>query len=109
MTVTSEVTCYGPRHGVVERHDFTKQGVPPNEKRDILILTDGIVRDTGEMLFQRTARFDMWFVYISITIIYILFVVSVISGINSNWYKNIRKSNVNPWVIGILWAFSTLL
>lgn len=109
MTVTSEIKCYGPRHGKVDNLDFTRDAVPPNEKRDILILTDGIVRDMGEMLFQRIARFDMWFIYISITIIYIMFVVSALSGINSIWYNNLTKSNVNPWVIGILWAFSTLL
>lgn len=108
-TITSEVTCKEPRHGKVERHDFTRQGVPPNSQRDILILTDGVVTESAEMLFQRLSRREMWFIYICMTIIYILFIISVISGINSTWYRNLRRSNVNPWVVGVLWAFSTLL
>jgi hypothetical protein len=107
ITITKEVSCREPLHLNVKHLDFTKEAVPPNSKRDILILTSGVARESGEMLFQRTTRIDMWFIYITITIIYILFIVSVISGINSSWYKNLNKSNVNPYFIGILWAFST--
>ena len=107
-TITSEVTCTGPRHGKVERHDFTRHAIPPNSKEDILILTSGMVRESGQMLFQRTVRREMWFIYISITIIYILFIISTLSGINSTWYNNLRKSQVNPYVVGILWAFATV-
>jgi tryptophan-rich sensory protein len=108
-TIVTETTCKGPRHGKVERYDFTKKGIPPNNKSDILILTSGVIQESGEMLLQRTAMLDMWFIYISITIIYILFFISAIFGINSTWYTNLKKSGISPWLIGSLWVIVTIL
>ncbi|CAH6420186.1 Hypothetical protein HVR_LOCUS1119 [uncultured virus] len=107
-TIVSEIKCTGSEHGKVERHDFTSTGVPPNNKSDILILTSGVVKESGQMFLQRAARADMWFIYISITVIDILVILSVIFGISSTWYKNIRKSGVNPWLIGALWIVATI-
>ena len=61
------------------------------------------------MLLERAARADMWFIYIVITIINILVILSALFGINSTWYKNLHKSRRNPWLIGALWIVATIL
>lgn len=71
--------------------------------------TDDIVKETVDLFVQRAYRKDMWVIYISIIIINILFLVTAISGINTNWYKNLKKSNASPILIGILWIIATVL
>ena len=51
----------------------------------------------------------MWFIYISIVILNILFLISSYSGIRSIWYQNINRSKINPFVIGLLWIIATIL
>ncbi len=108
-TITSEITCPGSLHGDVIYQDFAYDGVPANNMDDVLILTSGVVRDSAEMFLQRASRRDMWFIYLTISIANIMTIASTISGINSNWYKSINKSNINPYVIGALWVIATAL
>lgn len=106
-TVISEIQCTEPFRGNVQRHDFTKQGVPPNNKTDVLVLTSGVVKESGLMFFQRAGRVDMWFVYLAISLINILFIISALVGINSPWYKSLNKSGLHPLVAGALWIVAT--
>ena len=62
-----------------------------------------------DMISERIIRIEMWLIYVSIIVLYILFLSSTIMGINSTWYQNLRKTDVNPYVIGILWAIATLI
>lgn len=108
-TITSEITCPASLHGDVIYQDFSYDAVPANKMDDVLILTSGVVRDSAEMFLQRISRRDMWFVYLSITIVNLLTVASTISGINGTWYKNLNKTEINPYVIGALWVVATIL
>lgn len=108
-TIVSEIECTGPPYGSVERYDPITHAVPPNNTSDVLVLTSGVVKESGEMFFQRSARTELWFIYISTTVLTILFLASSLSGVNSNWYKQIKKSNVNPYIIGTLWVIATVL
>lgn len=91
----------------LKHYDFRYHGIPPNTKEDILMLSKGVTRESAQMLLQRVAKLEMWFIYICITVIYVLFIISVVSGIKSEWYRNLNKTGVNPYVIGILWAVAT--
>lgn len=109
ITVTTETICTETHIGNVQHVDFTRDGVPPHQAQDILNIMPGIIKDSGEMLFERAVRADMWFIYIIITIINILVLLSALFGINSTWYKNLKRSKNNPWLIGSLWVIATIL
>ena len=106
ITILSETNSTRPH---VERYDPIIHAVPPNNQNDILVLTSGVVKDSGEMFFQRSSRPELWFIYLSITVLTILFLASSLSGLNSDWYRQIKRSTVNPYLIGILWVIATVL
>lgn len=89
--------------------DFNREGIPPTTMDDVLVLTSGVVRESGQMLFQRMVMWELWIIYTCVTIIYILFIASVLSGLNSTWYQQLNKTGVNPYAIGALWAISIIL
>jgi tryptophan-rich sensory protein len=89
--------------------DFNRVGIPPTTMNDILILTSGSVKESGQMLFQRIIMRELWLIYICITIVYILFIASVLSGLTSTWYQNLNKTGVNPYAIGAIWTISIIL
>lgn len=80
-----------------------------NIKESVLSLTDGVVKESADMFFQRVYRKEMWFIYICIVILNVLFLISSYSGIRSDWYKTINRSTINPFVIGVLWIIATIL
>ena len=102
-TECNEITYYEDDSQVITHED------PVNPRTNVLVLTSGVVRDSADMFFQRAVRLDMWFIYISITVINILFLISSIFGVTSEWYKNINRSRVNPYIIGTLWIIATIL
>ena len=89
--------------------DINKEGIPPDNVDDILLLKYNIMYQTRDILIQRIASRELWFIYTCITVIYILFVASAISGITSVWYENLSKSEVNPYAIGVIWGLSVIL
>lgn len=92
----------------VEYVDFSKTAISPGDQIDILYLTSGSTKESGEMLFQRLGRPEMWLIYISIAILYILFIASAVMGINCDWYRNLDKGGVDAYTIGILLISATI-
>ena len=80
-----------------------------NIKESVLSMTNGSIKESADMFFQRVYRKEMWFIYICILILNILFLISSYSGIRSQWYKSINRSTINPFVIGALWIIATIL
>lgn len=93
----------------IEKYDHVKHAVPPTAISDVLILTPDFLQDSSNMFFERFYRLELWFIYISITIVTILFLLSCLSGINSDWYHQINHSSVNPYIIGFLWVIATII
>lgn len=107
--VTTVTRCKPPAHGKVRHYDAYTEGVPPNEMQDLLLITPGVVRDSADMFLQRARRNDLRFIYICITILNILFLISAIFGVTSNWYKNLKTDGVSPYLIGSLWLVAAIL
>lgn len=87
-------------------YDHIKDAVPSNNYEDFLILVPDSLTESGEMFLQRFKRLELWFIYGMILIVGILFLFSSGFGINSGWYKNLKRSSVNPYIIGILLLLS---
>lgn len=107
--VKVQTVCEPPAHGKVAHYDGAVDGVPPNDQMDILNITYAPIRESGQMALQRARRWDMRFIYSAIAILNIIFLVSCIFGVTSDWYKNLRKDNVSPYLLGSLWLVAAVL
>lgn len=67
------------------------------------------IKTTTDQVLQRIKMKDMWFVYICLMVLYLLFILVCAYGINSQWFKSLQRMNINPYIIGILWAIVALL
>lgn len=61
------------------------------------------------LFIQTLGLADFLFVYGAIIIVSALFIVSYFFGINSTWYINLIKPNVNGWVVEAAWIIATAL
>lgn len=93
----------------VEKYDPIRHAVPPNSIDDMLILAPNGFQDSWRMFVQRLRRIDFILVYSVIIIMSALFIVSSTIGLNTSWYQNLKKFDVNPWLIRSLWLVTTLL
>lgn len=64
--------------------------------------------DTIDKFYQRYHSFDMWIFYGIITIVCLLIVVSVLTGIWSEWYSHIVDTGINAYVVATVWLLSTI-
>ncbi|CAH6420189.1 Hypothetical protein HVR_LOCUS1120 [uncultured virus] len=92
-----------------ERYDPITHAVPPNSKDDILVLTTGIIQESGMQFLQRLRRWDFILIYSSIIIVSLLFITVAYFGSNSEWYVNLIKLPFNTWFIRFLWVVASLL
>lgn len=86
----------------LQQYNHITHAVPPSGYEDLMILTPEILTESSEMFIQRFKRFELWFIYSIILIVGILFLVSSLIGINSNWYKNLNRSIANSYIVGVL-------
>lgn len=61
-----------------------------------------------ELTLMRIKRLDFIVVYSSLLILTILFLVIVYIGENTAWYRSLRQTNINPWLIRGLWVIGTI-
>ena len=93
--VCTETTIYedDPHNKIITHRDSD------NLQNDFLILTSGPVRENLDLGFQRLARKESWFVYITLLIIDIMCVLSIWYGYQSQWYQNLVKTYYNEWAV----------
>jgi len=102
--VITETEYIDHNFGEVEHINLAEVGIIPNNLSDLLILFPDYMRNYGKSLLKRYAMMDMKFVLAVLIILNILILLSLSSGINSDWYQNQKDEPItNMFGVAIFW------